>query len=94
MFYGGKQMRVGCGAICLIALFSDQESNQEKGASKQLAPHYVVRYFMAFSLQKPKVWRELFTRACWAFAKKARVNNSRHSHIIVTALPARRFNFR
>jgi hypothetical protein len=43
MFYGGKQMRVGCGAICLIALFSDQESNQEKGASKQLAPHSRIR---------------------------------------------------
>src|SRR6266540_4307672 len=34
-------MRLRCGAICLIALFvafSDQESNQERGASKQLAP--------------------------------------------------------
>src|SRR5262249_9099650 len=34
-------MRLWCGAICLIALFvsfSDQESNQERGASKQLAP--------------------------------------------------------
>ena len=34
-------MRVRCGASCLIALFvvlSDQESNQERGASKQLAP--------------------------------------------------------
>jgi hypothetical protein len=34
-------MRVRCGAICLIALFvalSDQEFNQEGGASKQLAP--------------------------------------------------------
>src|SRR5262245_17128220 len=40
--YGGLQLRVPCGAICLIALFvasSDQESNQETGASKQLAPH-------------------------------------------------------
>jgi len=34
-------MGVRCGAICLIALFaalSDWESNQERGASKQLAP--------------------------------------------------------
>jgi hypothetical protein len=34
-------MRVRCGAICLIALcvaLSDQESNQETGTSKQLAP--------------------------------------------------------
>jgi hypothetical protein len=34
-------MGVRCGAICLIAQFlalSDQESNQERGASKQLAP--------------------------------------------------------
>jgi len=34
-------MGVRCGAICLIALFvalSDQESDQERGASKQLAP--------------------------------------------------------
>jgi|SRR5262245_3541010 len=34
-------MRAWCGAICLIALsvvLSDQESNQERGASKQLAP--------------------------------------------------------
>jgi len=33
-------MRVRCGAICLIALIvasSDQESNQERGASEQLA---------------------------------------------------------
>jgi hypothetical protein len=39
--YGGKQMRLRCGAICLIALFvasSKQESNQERGASKHLAP--------------------------------------------------------
>jgi hypothetical protein len=34
-------MRAWCGAICLIALsvvLSNQESNQERGASKQLAP--------------------------------------------------------
>jgi hypothetical protein len=34
------ESHVRCGAICLIALFvalSDQESNQERGASKQLA---------------------------------------------------------
>ena len=34
-------MSVGCGAICLIALFVasyDQESNHERGASKQLTP--------------------------------------------------------
>jgi hypothetical protein len=33
-------MSIRCGAICLIALFvalSDQESNKERGASKQLA---------------------------------------------------------
>jgi len=39
--YGGKRMRLECGAICLIALFvalSDQESGQERCASKQLAP--------------------------------------------------------
>jgi hypothetical protein len=39
--YGGKQMRVWRGAICLIALFvasPNQESNQERGASKHLAP--------------------------------------------------------
>jgi len=32
---------IQCGAICLIALLaasSDRESNQERGASKQLAP--------------------------------------------------------
>jgi len=34
-------MRLQCGAICLIALLvslSREESNQETGASKQLAP--------------------------------------------------------
>jgi hypothetical protein len=39
--YGDLQMRVRCGAICLIALFValfDWKSNQERGASKQLAP--------------------------------------------------------
>jgi hypothetical protein len=39
-------MRVQCGAICLIALFvasSDRESNQESGASKQLAPQQPTR---------------------------------------------------
>jgi len=39
--YGGKQMRVRRGAICLIALFvasPNEESNQERGASKHLAP--------------------------------------------------------
>ena len=36
----GLRLRVRCGAICLIALFvslSNQESNQERGASKQVA---------------------------------------------------------
>ena len=35
--YGGLQSRVRCGVIYLIALFvasSDQETNQERGASK------------------------------------------------------------
>jgi len=35
--YRGKQMCVRCGAICLIALFVAL-SNQERSASKQLAP--------------------------------------------------------
>jgi hypothetical protein len=38
--YGGKQMRSRRGAICLIALLvasPNQESNQERGASKHLA---------------------------------------------------------
>jgi hypothetical protein len=35
--YGGKQMCLRCGAICLIALFVAL-SNQERSASKQLAP--------------------------------------------------------
>jgi hypothetical protein len=33
----GLQLRVRCGAICLIALFAAL-SNQERSASKQLAP--------------------------------------------------------
>jgi hypothetical protein len=39
--YGGKQMRVRRGAICLIALFvasSNQGASQERCASKHLAP--------------------------------------------------------
>jgi hypothetical protein len=33
---------------------------------------------MVFEKIIQRVWRESFTRACGAFAKKARVNNSRH----------------
>ena len=36
-YFGGKQTRVRCGAICLIALFV-ASPDQEKSASKQLAP--------------------------------------------------------
>jgi hypothetical protein len=36
--YGDLQLRVRCGAICLIAMFV-APSDQETGASKQLAPH-------------------------------------------------------
>jgi hypothetical protein len=34
---GDQQMRIRCGAICLIALFVAL-SDQKRGASKQLAP--------------------------------------------------------
>jgi hypothetical protein len=47
--YGGKQMRVRRGAICLIALFvasPNQESNQERGASKHLAPGTPYTYLL------------------------------------------------
>jgi len=37
MYYGAKQTHVRCGAICLIALIV-ASSDQEKSASKQLAP--------------------------------------------------------
>jgi hypothetical protein len=29
-------------------------------------------------MKRRHVWRELFTRDGWAFAKRARINNSRH----------------
>ena len=48
--YGGKQMRVRRGAICLIALFvasPNQESNQERGASKRLAPGAPYTHLLA-----------------------------------------------
>ena len=48
-------MHAWCGAICLIALsvaLSDQESNQERGASKRLAPGVPSAH-----LQTPKAVR-------------------------------------
>ena len=42
-------MRERCGAICLIALFvafSDQESDQERGASNQLAAPLPYRHLL------------------------------------------------
>jgi len=39
--YEGKQMRIRCGANCLIALVV-ASSDQETGASKQLAPQLLT----------------------------------------------------
>jgi hypothetical protein len=48
MYYGAKQTHVRCGAICLIALIV-ASSDQEKSASKQLAPQSYM-------------WGDLFNR--------------------------------
>jgi hypothetical protein len=66
----GFQSRIRCGAICLIALpvaLSDQESNQERGASKQLAPQcgascllalFAASFDDGLILNAVVVWRE------------------------------------
>src|SRR5262245_10796173 len=59
-FYSGLQSRVRCGAICLIALFvalSDRESNQERGASKQLAPPLTYKRFQTDLEAQPQSHR-------------------------------------
>jgi hypothetical protein len=51
-------MRVQCGAICLIALFaasSDQESNPESGASKQLASQAPTRICYPIEVNRMKM---------------------------------------
>ena len=66
--YGGRQMRSRRGAICLIALLvasPNQESNQERGASKQLAPqspHAIANRSklgeeLVIVLEKPLRWK-------------------------------------
>src|SRR5262245_66507747 len=67
------RLHVRCGASCLLALFvalSVQESNEERGASKQLAPQCGASCLLALFLAS-------FDQGL--IRKEARVNNSRHT---------------
>jgi hypothetical protein len=54
--YGGLQMRVRCGAICLIALLVTL-SNQETCVSKQLAPGVPYTHLHTALVDQPLLLR-------------------------------------